>query len=801
MNRSRLLQTSRWLLFGLLMVAASSLREGEVSAIDQAIIWLPTGVAVAGLWLLGLRAWWVIALATLLQRRLLGYDLSVGIPAAAGSSAEAVIGVLVMRRLGFQRSLARLRDVGALFAAAVVAPLASILCSYVARSFFWSNPHMPFYSGWDGWWRMNALGVLTVVPFALTWLDLPRDQRTPRLLGGAAAAAAGLAVLALSALQLLPHDTTGILGLNLLLALTLLYAASRFDIRGATLASTVLALVVAHASAQGLGPFLDVPREQRHVALQLFELLMVALPPAFAALTAERRAALARTRHSEDLLASINRNVKEGLFRVSADLHVIYANLALARLMGFDSPEQVLGRSIGDSFADPEQRRALRDRLRAEGQWVNEEMRFTRPDGSTFWGLVSGTVVRDVTGTITHYDGAIADITARKALEEQFRQAQKMEAVGKLAGGVAHDFNNLLTVIVGYAHSIRDEASGQSSLRGHAQAVLDAASRATGLTRQLLAYSRQQVLSPRVVDLSAVVDRMGDMLRRLIREDIRLAVEHHTGPCWVRVDPGQIEQVLLNLVVNARDAMPGGGTLTISTALGDIDADSAAACSDLTAGPCVILRVSDTGVGMTPEVLARAFDPFFTTKEPGQGTGLGLATVYGIVKQSGGSVWLESEPGAGTHAWVGLPRASEPAVPAPPAAALARGPREGTVLVVEDEPGVRSLVCRTLERHGYRVIGAADGARGLEAARTVDGHLDLVVTDVVMPVMGGREMAPLLRAVHPTARFLFISGYPEDARAPEEVAGVSGDFLAKPFTPDQLLERVERLLANGKAAG
>ncbi len=323
--------------------------------------------------------------------------------------------------------------------------------------------------------------------------------------------------------------------------------------------------------------------------------------------------------------------------------------------------------------------------------------------------------------------------------------------------------------------------------------MLDAATRAAGLTRQLLAYSRRQMLAPRVVELGEVVDRMGEMLRRLIGEDVTLAIEHRSGPCWVRVDPSQLEQVLMNLVLNARDAMGGGGEIAVSTAVESVDDDTATVHPDRPVGPCAKLRVRDTGVGMPPEVLARAFDPFFTTKEVGGGTGLGLATVYGIVRQSGGAVWLDSAPGTGTTATICLPLWQAPAPTTDAPVAAMRGPRAGTVLVVEDEPAVRQLVCQTLASRGLRVLSAADGAHGLEAARAHDGAIDLVITDVVMPVMGGREMVRRLRAERPAQAVLFMSGYPRDDDGPVDAAS-PGELLAKPFTPEQLLARVDAML-------
>ena len=785
MPHSRVRALASHVLFGLVLLASAALHESPNAAVNQAIVWLPTGVGIAGLWLLGARACWVIPLVTFAQRLALGYEVLVGVPAAAGSTAEALLGLFLLRRLGFRASLERLADVAVLLATAAVAPLGSIFFSWIGRSFVWPNPDMPFYSGWDGWWRMNALGVLAVVPVVTHWATLPRRDVTPRFLLATVAAIIGVPAMLGGFMGLVPSGITGVMSVYLLLVF-MLYAAVRFGVRGATLAGALAAITVAFVTTRGVGPFLDLPREQRHVAIQLFELAFVAVPAAFAALVAERQAALERGLRSEELLASINRNVNEGLFRTGYGATVVYANLALAQMLGHAEPAELVGVPLTDAVADPARLEQLRATIEAEGRWVNEEVRFRRRDGSHFWGLLSATAARDGLGRVVQVDGVIADVTERKQLEEQFRQSQKMEAVGKLAGGVAHDFNNLLTVIIGHAELLRAQAGAGSLAAGNAERVLDAAQRASGLTRQLLAYSRQQVLAPRVLDLGEVVRHMGEMVRRLIGEDVSLEVTAPETPCWVRVDRSQIEQVLLNLVVNARDAMPVGGSLAITLVRRDPEPGAAAGS--------VVVTVRDTGTGMPAEVQARAFDPFFTTKPAGKGTGLGLSTVHGIVHQSGGSVWLESAPGAGTTVWIALPEVRAPereAVVEPtPLAAVS----VSTVLVVEDEPAVRELVRHALERAGHRVLAAVDGLDAIALARAHAGPIDVVVSDVVMPRMSGREMAAVLLQARPDLRFLFISGYPDDAGNPRDFVGAAGDFLAKPFTPAALVERVQSLL-------
>ena len=786
--------------FALALLASAQVREFGYDVLDQAVMWLPTGVAVAGLWLLGLRASWLVALCTLATRLSLGYEWQVGLPNAVGSTAEAFVGALALRRLGFDPRLERLRDVTAVCAAAALAPAASILCAWLGRAFFWTDPHMPFYSGWDGWWRMNALGLLTIVPLAATWLAAPRPAYAPRGLVRLGVLLLLQTVLVGVVFTAWPPGVTGIMALNLVV-LVALYAAVRLGPRGAVSAGALAAVLIALGTANGRGPFLAVARAERHVALQLFELLLVGLPLAFGALAAGRRSAEAerlRTdeelHQSRELLAAIHRNVNEGLYRSLPDGGLLYANQAFATMFGYEAADEILGTSAMELHVEPERREALKRVVAERGFIANEEVRFRRRDGTSFWGLVSSTAVRAPDGTVTCYDGAITDVTAWKGLEEQLRQSQRLEAVGQLAGGIAHDFNNVLTAIVGYAELIHSALPATDPSRPFAEGVLRAAERAALLTRQLLAYSRRQVLTPRVLELGAVVRQLGDMLQRLIGEDIRLQIDTAPGGCWARVDRGQLEQVILNLVVNARDAMPGGGTVFIEAGNVELDDARAMGHTDLPAGRYVKLVVRDTGLGMSAEVRARAFDPFFTTKERSKGSGLGLSTVYGIVKQSGGDVTLDSRPGGGTEVTIHLPRVAAVSEPEPEAPPLPGLPAAATLLLAEDEPVVRDLTGRFLEFAGFRVIVARDGQEALEKALACDGPLDVLITDVVMPRLGGHELAARLLAARPDLRVLFISGYAEDVGDVSAVAGHAGDFLEKPYRPEVLIARVRALL-------
>ncbi len=380
----------------------------------------------------------------------------------------------------------------------------------------------------------------------------------------------------------------------------------------------------------------------------------------------------------------------------------------------------------------------------------------------------------------------------KEILKEQLLQSQKMDAIGRLAGGVAHDFNNLLTAIIGYADLLHESLVEDES-RAHLNEIRRAADRAAALTKQLLAFSRKQVLRPAVLDLNEVAREAQSLLGRVIGEDVRLVLRlGPTVPC-VRADRGQLEQVLMNLAVNARDAMPGGGTLTLATAVKTMDEASAAIRPGLRPGLYASLSVSDTGAGMTCEVHARLFEPFFTTKERGKGTGLGLATTYGIVKQSDGFIWADSVVGSGTTFEILLPAVAEsPDEPVPHPAMARRGGE--TVLVVEDEASVRKLVRTALEANGYAVLDAASGEEALDVARAHRGPVHLLLTDVVMPGMNGRELAGRITARYPEARVLFMSGYTDDAIGRHGVLEPGTDFLEKPFAPAQVAGRVRAAL-------
>jgi nitrogen-specific signal transduction histidine kinase/CheY-like chemotaxis protein len=394
-------------------------------------------------------------------------------------------------------------------------------------------------------------------------------------------------------------------------------------------------------------------------------------------------------------------------------------------------------------------------------------------------------------------EGIIVDITERRLLENQLQQARRMEAVGRLAGGVAHDFNNLLTIIKGYVELALNRVASHPEIRGNIQQIADAAERAVSLVRQLLAFSRKQVLKPKVLDLNSIVLNMDKMVRRLMSETIEMTtkVEKHLGA--VKADPGQIEQVILNLIVNARDAMPDGGQLWIETKNVELNASFfAGGQSSIKPGSHVMLSVSDTGVGISPGTLPHIFEPFYTTKESSRGTGLGLSTVYGIVKQSGGHIMVTSEAGKGTTFKVYLPRV-EDSVPVAGKREWAETPGEKgkeTILLVEDEPAVRELAHMVLSEQGYTVIQAQNSEDAVRLAGKHGSEIHLLLTDVVMPGMSGHDLAKHLAALHANLRVLYMSGYPNDVIAENGTLEEGLSFLQKPFTPQVLTQRVREAL-------
>jgi len=476
------------------------------------------------------------------------------------------------------------------------------------------------------------------------------------------------------------------------------------------------------------------------------------------------------------------------------DNPIIYVSPGFERLSGYSAAE-VVGRNcrfmLGKDTDKAESRR-LGDAVRAGVTFTSELLNY-RKDGTMFWSELSIAPVRDADGRLTQFIGIQTDVTARRSLEEQFRQAQKMDAVGRLAGGVAHDFNNLLTVINGYSELMLMGLPPDDGNRPAVSAVLDAGERAAGLTAQLLAFSRKAVAAPRVLDVRDAAASAEQLLRRLIGEDVALSLALPPHPCRIVIDPNQFDQVLLNLAVNARDAMPAGGRLGMAVEAAAHPGGVRTPLGDLPPGRYVELAVTDTGCGMTDEVKAKIFEPFFTTKEMGKGTGLGLAVVHGVVQQAGGGILIESAVGAGTTFRLLFPESAAPTTVVAAADLTATAAGTETILLVEDEESVRMIGRIALESQGYRVLEAECGADALRVAEGA-GDLHLLVSDMVMPEMNGRELADALRHRHPALRVLFVSGYTDDMVFLDGVRNAVDAFLQKPFSPLGLARKVREVL-------
>ena len=526
---------------------------------------------------------------------------------------------------------------------------------------------------------------------------------------------------------------------------------------------------------------------------------------ALAAEVEERKRAQAALSASHDLLRSVLESVPIRVFWKDGASRFLGCNTAFARDGGMERPEEIVGKD-DSQMSWREQAAAYRaDDLRvmeSDEPLIGYEEPQTTPDGITIWLKTSKVPLHDAEGRVCGLLGVYDDITdvkraeeERHTLEEQLRASQKMEAIGSLAGGIAHDFNNLLSVILSYAEFAVEALRDGDPIRDDLLEVRKAGERATALTRQLLAFSRKQVLQPELIELNRIATGLEKMLRRILGEDIDL-VQRLAPELGVTVaDPGQIEQVLMNLVVNARDAMPNGGKLTIETDNVEVDEAHAARRPDIRPGSFVRLAVTDTGCGMDAETRARIFEPFFTTKGKGKGTGLGLSTAYGIIKQSGGHIWVYSEPGQGTTFSVYLPREAGGTMPAPGSREIAPAAHgDETILLVEDEDAVRELARRILDGSGYAVLTAANGGEALLACERHAGPIHLVLTDVVMPLMSGRALADRLARVRPEARVLYMSGYTDNAIVHHGRLDAGTHFIGKPFNATDLARKVREVL-------
>jgi len=496
---------------------------------------------------------------------------------------------------------------------------------------------------------------------------------------------------------------------------------------------------------------------------------------------------------SESNFRSLVHDAPYGIYRATLDGRLLQVNPALVKMLGYDSEAELLRcNDERNIYCDPQVRERLVKEFWPKKDFQGVEAAWRRKDGQIITVKMTGHAVLEKDNSLAHFEVFAEDITDRRSLEKQLLQSQKMEAVGRLAGGIAHDFNNLLGVILGHSDILDQHTGANDRLRKSVEATRHAAQQAAALTAQLLGFSRKQVIEPRVMDLNASVLEIEKMLHRLIGEDIELVIRLDRNLGYVKADPGQLSQVLMNLALNSRDAMPSGGKLAIETAHVELDDTYARQHLGARTGPFIMLAVSDTGVGMDAETLSHIFEPFFTTKETGKGTGLGLSMVYGIVKQSNGYIMAYSEPDRGTTFKIYFP-STEESLPVHQKEMEIVGGTE-TILVVEDEPALRELTCTLLEDSGYTVLESSAVEDAIRTAKDMQRKIDLLLTDVVMPRLDGRELASQLAALRPNLKVLYMSGYTDDVIAHRGVLAQGMLLVQKPFTRNKLLQKVREAL-------
>lgn len=501
---------------------------------------------------------------------------------------------------------------------------------------------------------------------------------------------------------------------------------------------------------------------------------------------------------AEKKYRGIFENAQEGIYQALPDGRYITANPAMARMFGYGTPQEFID-SITESsdllFANSEQRQDFLSRLTRNNAVTDFEARMNRKDGRKIWVSMQARIVRNKTGDVMYYEGMVQDITERKLMAEKLLRVQKMEAVGQLAGGVAHDFNNIIMIIIGVADLLREEAGNNPALLAYIDEIDQATQKASAITRQLLAFGREQIMEYKTIDLNDLLSSIGKMLQRMLGEDIDLNILPADGLGYVNADPGQIEQVILNMAINARDAMLDGGRLTIETSNVDVDDNLARSILNASPGSYVKLVIGDSGTGMTKEVMNHLFEPFFTTKKPGKGTGLGLATAFGIIRQSNGFINVYSRLGYGSTFEIYLPRASESTLQRVTAKSQTESVRGSeTILVAEDEASIRKMVTKILRKSGYTVLEAVDGKSALKIINSTTDPIDLVLSDVVMPGMNGNKLFEEAIRVRPHIRFLLCSGYGDRALKQLKLLKAEILFLQKPFTPNELAAKVRQAL-------
>jgi PAS domain S-box-containing protein len=777
------------------IVAELGLRYASIG-VSISPVWPPTGFAIAALLLMGLGYWPAVFAGALLANALTDVPFVAAVGIASGNTAEAALAVYVLRaRVANPLAIDEQSWVRAFVALA--APLAALVAAAVGVGTLVATQALPSSSFWSAfglWWAGDYGGALVFAPVLIAWAVALRSRGERRqslamvpLIGGSVLVAA---IIFGEFIRWAPLRSADF---PYLLFPFVVAAALRFGSTAATLTTLGVAVLAVGFTVRGGGPFVMGTVARTDVALLMYICILSITGLAVGAAAARRRRAERELRDAHQSIRAVIESSPLPIYSIDMAGVVQSWNHAAETLFGWRADE-IVGRPLPTIAQATEEYERLRRRVH-EGESVRGlEVVRVRKDGSTVVLSLSTAPLHDEGGAVVGMISIAADLTELRELEMQYRQAQKMDAVGRLAGGIAHDFNNILTAILGTASLMSAGVEGDPAARQDLLEIEKAARRGADLTRQLLAFSRRQVLEPQLIDVNAVVRDVEGMLQRLIGENIELQAILAPDVGTVRADPSQLEQAIVNLVVNARDAMPNGGRLTIETANVELDAQYTRGHIATSAGPYVLLAVSDTGIGMDAGTKSHLFEPFFTTKERGKGTGLGLATVHGIVEQSGGHIWCYSEPGQGATFKIYLPRVA--GRPTPPSAPVVSQPPRGaeTVLLVEDEDDVRRVGVRILKSCGYAVLQASSGTQALEVAAAHPGPIDILVTDVVMPGMNGRELATAFARMRPDTKVLYLSGYTDHAIVQDGRLEPGLAFLQKPFTPDALARKMRAVL-------
>ena len=771
------------------------------------LVWPPTGIALAALTALGLRYWPSVAIGALLANLATPVPPLTAALIAAGNTLEAVMGATLLRRAwGTDARLDAARTVRTLVLMAV--PLGAV----VSAGFGVFALHLSdalehsVATALAVWWTGDLLGGLVVGPLLLAWI-VPRPTKA-HARGIVEIALLCLGTVAVAELLLGPLVHPPMLqrvDYLYLLFPFVIWAALRFGPRGATLATFTVAVVAVWHTSRGGGPFIGAsgPTTLFAAACYLAAVAVTGLALA-AAVAHERTSAAEATELREEALRAALDAARMGTWSwTAADDRVVW-DRTMAELYHLAPGETVGSYAEFMARVHPEDRDYVASTIgkaMERGSRLDFEFRIVLADGRIRWIANGGRVRLGPDGRVIGLTGVTSDVTDRRATEQQLRQAQRMESIGRLAGGVAHEANNQMSVIIGATDFIRRHTTLPLEVKADVDHIRRAAERTATVTAQLLAFSRRQVLKLVVLDLNDVLQRFVPILRRSMGEDCRVTLQLDPALAPVKADPGQLEQVVLNLALNARDAMPTGGDLVIETGMIELEGGRPPeeAGVEMAPGRYAVLAVRDTGRGMDRATLANIFEPFFTTKDIGRGSGLGLSTVYGIVKQSGGYIWASSEPGKGSTFRIYLPQTApipedgRRSAPYPqPGSAPGRGE---LILVAEDEEQVRRVAARALTEAGYRVLEAANGREAVELAARAPGQVRLVVTDVVMPEMSGRELAERLAILLPGTPVLFTSGYTDGEILRRGLLAPGSDFLGKPFSPEAMVRAVRERLA------